>query len=1407
MAGIIVRALRPIGELDNLSQKPILILTGLPYCGKSTGIKNTPSATVPNIQKIQTYSGIDALRTLTRERVNHRIHFELPKDLTDQDIECWKNELEKFLSSNNNAIIEGRTYVVKSLLSKDDLLPLNQQGNIAKEFFIHLLTLKNTYVERLPVKVFQLDKDDANIYLGLVAPSSRRYNNDILDYSKVTDGHEEAYIPFFLDRAVEIANENHDYKEIFEEVRKNENALSLNREQLRTYFVSQLQSFPVQQAAHIAERISETEAFQSISESASTVIGSVSSALTPVIPIAAIVPIALFILRFANNYRHYTDKKMSVEQLIMFRRAWENLCEERKVIIGYTYDQAMKLVPGTAAKALNSLFLHSESQFKEKIEGIQEQVQSLFDRIDSIEENIQSEIQKIKRELLEEKGLITDISQLGLKYEKPILMCRSGTGPRDETYVEVVISEEYRGVQNEIKGKLNSDNITVLTGSNGIGKSILARHIIYDLLEEGKEIISLDKVPEEKVLDRLGESTDRDRVVFYDPLSPELYLPRKEIQGTEYIGSDIPRITRKIKSLINYGGQALVVLPGDIWRQVESLLSTPLHKYDIQARLRTKDFLKGIIKSYSQECTPLLTELEVFVDRLMQYEAGYTLVASYLGRWLSKSQCVTQDINYALIQAQSEPVRFLQNYVWSVIIGKDYALASRIALPLIAHVYLGDMTVRLAAELPLASHKHNPTQLDPGPAEWIATPHEDLMELALKKIVLGTTNEKNSPELRDMIRAVSNAKIDISIPVSAGEIESANQVLSYVQWWLGDKMNSLSTNDLKGLLEFYSSCMVWAEKETESSNAYLQYFYEEQQTPSAGLKVLLGIPYEVNDLVASLDSEKLNFCEMLADLVKDKISNIGVFGLEILLKALSYVAGASVSRNILIESCIADSLSLINIASARYVHRAQSIYWQTGKRIISKAQDYSQRNDRIGKLLVQYFHILVMIANVQLEDSAVQILRSLGKNNSWIIKILHTTLSLRLARDNHKREEFHSLLAILNLLNNEVKNSCISSIATVEAGPEIVMSFDSFNEPNSIVGWLRHILEAISSLRAKGENDSYVREWLNMRLYFTGKQADQSTFNQWLTETEFRTTTLEARIEYRNNNLDTAQIKFEHALKLLHTLNYEDYNNSLLIRVDIERIKFIGGEPNNLEAFQKIWNDAKSKRHYISQVTLSKILRNYVQFLAGGEILELMDSFGEYLALDTKSLCATYHKLLSTASSSDKSSSEIKFINSLKKYALEIAPQPVIIASKYAQNNIGDNEAFKSCSLLATPEEKSLCNNLLLAIKKKKAVEGDGFRFLFHKSHVYSILKYPEFILAGFSLLQQSSGVVLLMSYALTRNDTKMIRELVQHGKAMFKVPIFTSLINSLLEALDESGIESEQFKDSLKKLVFTVLV
>jgi hypothetical protein len=591
------------------------------------------------------------------------------------------------------------------------------------------------------------------------------------------------------------------------------------------------------------------------------------------------------------------------------------------------------------------------------------------------------------------------------------------------------------------------------------------------------------------------------------------------------------------------------------------------------------------------------------------------------------------------------------------------------------------------------------------------------------------------------------------------------------------------------------------ENEIDKNNLFIQYFEDKSTSPS-GLKALLGIPYIVDDLLAYLNPGKMNFCEMLFEQVKNEIYSKTIGG-KTLIRTLSYVAGASVSENVLDENCIINSLSLINIASTNYSHVAQTIYWQTGRRIMMKAQVHLDKNKKIAGLLAQYFHTLIMIAEIKLEDLALQLLDSLDKNDYWISRIAYIVSSLRLAKNVRDKEKFHTLLKKLTVLFNEEQPGNIRYVAIVEAGPEIIMSLDAFNEPSEFVDvWHRCIVKAISILRSQGGYDSYANEWLKKRRYFSDNESDRTFFDQWLMETEFRAASLEARIAYRRNNLYQSQKKFEDALNILWNRNIPDYNNELSTKLEIERVKIIRDSKNKRE-LEKIWFEAKKRRHYMSRTTFGKILSNYIQVADPSEQHKLITDYHEYLENDARELCMSFYTLLLTASNSDRPDLESKFIEYAKKYALEIAPH-LEVPLKCIKGEISYKEALKSCSHLMSKEGKTLCNQLM--IEYKKGIVFNRYRLRIGSYKISSLLHYSDFNLIGLSLSEQSSGIVVLLIFAWIKKDTTLIRELIDRGKEGFRVPIFTSLCNELLDALNSDGLDSEKFRKCLDRLVFVTL-
>jgi hypothetical protein len=187
MSEIVVKDLRPINELITIFQNQVLVVKGLPYSGKSTGIRNATQ------EPMQAILQIDDLKKFLTEKRTSRTHLELPKDLTDHNIKEWKSCLRNLSQSNKNVIIEGRSYVVECLLGDEQLLHINQEKNIVTQIFSHLLTLTRTYVEGFQTYIFRLSRDDAKNYLDYFGLNSG-YHNDILEYSSITIGKEQSHL-------------------------------------------------------------------------------------------------------------------------------------------------------------------------------------------------------------------------------------------------------------------------------------------------------------------------------------------------------------------------------------------------------------------------------------------------------------------------------------------------------------------------------------------------------------------------------------------------------------------------------------------------------------------------------------------------------------------------------------------------------------------------------------------------------------------------------------------------------------------------------------------------------------------------------------------------------------------------------------------------------------------------------------------------------------------------------------------------------------------------------------------------------------------------------------------------------------------------------------------------------------
>lgn len=344
-------------------------------------------------------------------------------------------------------------------------------------------------------------------------------------------------------------------------------------------------------------------------------------------------------------------------------------------------------------------------------------------------------------------GVFYESSGLGLARDHHgwILM-RDIVGDRA---VSLITSAGLENVERQIGERLDARKRVALIGFHGTGKSVLARYAVARRLERGD--ISKVILVQESNAESWG-SAGGGTALLFDPVSPAIYA-EGATPGLEFVRMEdkLRDIKETLRDLANVNSNActLVVLPTSIWNQLEKNIRQYFEVADLGETTKDAGFLRSIVRAYSEPFDPPKGAVNKVLDLLGGLEGGHVLVAAYVGRWIRYQGGKIDSIDECFRVSQGRPKAILKEFVWYGILEKNEATARQFALPLLAHICLGDMSSELAACLPLSVPRAGLGQLDVKVARWISVRHEDLVEQVL--IELGVeafthANRRTKPE-------------------------------------------------------------------------------------------------------------------------------------------------------------------------------------------------------------------------------------------------------------------------------------------------------------------------------------------------------------------------------------------------------------------------------------------------------------------------------------------------------------------------------------------------------------------------------------------------------------------------------------------------------------------------------------
>jgi len=169
-----------------------------------------------------------------------------------------------------------------------------------------------------------------------------------------------------------------------------------------------------------------------------------------------------------------------VKQILEMRKKWEKLPEERKEYLGYQYDVALALPPGTARKWLDNFFHQSEDEIQQMIKKMRGDIEGLGEAVRKMEDKI--------AELEEENARTAGYRQLNSEQDARRYF---GMEPEDSPEPVWMIIDEVSGervtVDQMVEGLVNDaksgkGRIYLVRGKAGVGKSALAFYVSCELL-------------------------------------------------------------------------------------------------------------------------------------------------------------------------------------------------------------------------------------------------------------------------------------------------------------------------------------------------------------------------------------------------------------------------------------------------------------------------------------------------------------------------------------------------------------------------------------------------------------------------------------------------------------------------------------------------------------------------------------------------------------------------------------------------------------------------------------------------------------------------------------------------------------------------------------------------------------
>jgi hypothetical protein len=573
---------------------------------------------------------------------------------------------------------------------------------------------------------------------------------------------------------------------------------------------------------------------------------------------------------------------------------------------------------------------------------------NFYDDYEEFKDNLEKKISDFSNDLENEglpkylrPGIIKNPMNLSINHRKSEWYLKES----NNEYL-IVIPETFEVLRSYILDLIQKGKSIIIKGRHGIGKSVFTRLMILQDLQKLPAFLDSNRIRIEDLTQDDMDILNVKKVYFLiDPIDPLTYKDRQQFSGNLFRNLK-DNVGQNINELIQNKIKFVGILPTDKWNEIETELGNlnikeiklkdldfnsvddmDIAVCDFNDILRESCFIKKVIESHSNRDNTDL-HLDVIVDKILKFNDGQPLLASYVGRFLDNGY-EPKSIEEILDQASSQVTKFFLSYVWLVKLRKDSKTIHGKMFGIIARLLLGSMPAKLIEDLPSLLESAN---LQPNEYEfnqWLSELNDDLVLKSLRDIII---KSQDDPDTKEYPVIINSIRFVIEKIMDTNELKNyhllEDKIIVMIQTHLKQKILLLNNDAKTSLARLYANYLMNRSYIMKDNDQIFSYFTTKETISDYSHKILFGKPGYIPDI--------LNFSIVLKNIdeVNDNLmykeKKVGELN-----EVLTHIVFASIAENINVE-IISRSLKGILILLQTYMRYFIEYYVTIGNRLITR---------------------------------------------------------------------------------------------------------------------------------------------------------------------------------------------------------------------------------------------------------------------------------------------------------------------------------------------------------------------------------------------------------------------------------------------------------------------------------------